>query len=161
MLKKTLIFIILLMLLSGWFYLSEGDLIQSKEGGFLLEGMEDYQLELKTDASRYSPGDPVAASFIFINSSDEGMELSFNTSQTHELELFKEDELLWSWSEGRAFLMVITEKYLDPGEYLHQVIVIPSQVTEDLSPGSYQLQVKITCQPEALTSERLEIEIAE
>lgn len=51
------------------------------------------------------------------NAGDRPVELTFPTSQRYDFEVESGGgERIWRWSDGRAFLQVVTEAVLEPGE---------------------------------------------
>ncbi|MFA1820390.1 BsuPI-related putative proteinase inhibitor [Virgibacillus oceani] len=73
--------------------------------------------------------------FTIKNESDEKKELSFTTSQRYEYELRDaENELVKRFSDGMAFMQVLEDIELPPGEELNYELALPS-----LDPGEYTL----------------------
>lgn len=73
--------------------------------------------------------------FTITNESDEEKELSFTTSQRYEYELRDQNnELVKRFSDGMAFMQVLEDIELPPGESLSYELKLP-----ELEPGSYTL----------------------
>jgi len=73
--------------------------------------------------------------FTIMNESDEEKELSFTTSQRYEYELRDEEkELVMRFSDDMAFMQVLEDIELPPGEELNYELKLPS-----LNPGEYTL----------------------
>lgn len=72
-----------------------------------------------SDSTLYTPGTPVTFTLRLINRGKTPVKLTFPTSQLYDIVLFNsEGKEVWRWSDGRAFLMVITERELPPGKEL-------------------------------------------
>jgi len=73
--------------------------------------------------------------FTITNENDEEKELSFTTSQRYEYELRdQDDELIKRFSDDMAFMQVLEDIPLPPGEELSYELKLPS-----LEPGKYTL----------------------
>lgn len=62
------------------------------------------------------PGDVVRFVFTVRNASSDAVDLEFPDSCRADFAVFDGDERRWRWSDGRAFMQVIGEETLDPGE---------------------------------------------
>jgi len=101
-------------------------------------------LHVKTDKKVYATGEPAAVSFVLLNTAEHDVNLTFNSGQTYDLELWREEKRVWRWSADKAFTLAIRERILAPGEFIHEVILISPQVTSNLAAGEYELKVLIT-----------------
>lgn len=61
-------------------------------------------------------GDTVRFTFAVRNAGSETVALEFPDSCHADFAVFDGDERRWRWSDGRAFMQVIGEATLDPGE---------------------------------------------
>ena len=89
------------------------DLIRSSEE------QQQLVLELKLPAEPVKLGEPVKMKLVLRNNGNEAVTLRFNTSQRYDFIVRSEDdEVIWQWSHGKAFLQVIGEKKIDPHDEL-------------------------------------------
>ena len=103
------------------------------------------RLEIKTDRQVYKAGDPVAVSFLLLNtSSTTPVSLTFNTGQTFDLALSQDGQAVWRWSADKFFTQAIQEKNLAPQEFIYEVLLLDPEITAPLAAGEYELEVRIT-----------------
>ncbi|MEF8874588.1 MAG: BsuPI-related putative proteinase inhibitor [Candidatus Thermoplasmatota archaeon] len=106
-------------------------------------------IELETDKNEYEVGEKIEAAITLVNKGDVEEEIFFNNSQRHDFVIKRENDEIWRWSKGRAFLMATGTVRLDPGE--------ERSYTEKLNPGDlpsgeYELVGIITGEPGFRTS---------
>jgi copper(I)-binding protein len=105
------------------------------------DGTGEEAAEISNDGMVYALN-PVSVSaedtvyeFTIMNESDEEKELSFTTSQRYEYELRDEEkELVTRFSDDMAFMQVLEDVELPPGEELNYELKLPT-----LGPGEYTL----------------------
>ncbi|GAB3056177.1 BsuPI-related putative proteinase inhibitor [Virgibacillus ainsalahensis] len=88
------------------------------------------------------------------NVSDDEVKLSFTTSQRYEYELSDEEGVIERFSDGRAFMQVLADITLAPGEALDYDMSLPS-----LEPGTYTLTVFLTAKDMAENQVTLEFTV--
>lgn len=94
---------------------------------------DEYQLVIDV-----SPGSPTSFRIILV--AKEEMTLSFNSSQRYDFEVTDSNgSLVWRWSEGRAFLQVLGEEILAPGETRRY-----DESWDPVSAGTYEVLGRIT-----------------
>lgn len=111
-------------------------LVSSKPGNL--------HLEIKTDRSVYTAGDPAAVSFLLLNTSTTAVVMTFNTGQVFDLVLSQNGQAVWSWSADKFFTQAIQKKSLAPGEFIYEVLLLAPEITAPLAAGEYELEVTIT-----------------
>jgi len=78
------------------------------------------QLLVTTDKFGYKPAEPVTINITLKNPSSTAVKWTFPSSQIYEITISGQGgRKVWTWSEGRMFLTVITELTLAPGEERH------------------------------------------
>jgi hypothetical protein len=102
------------------------------------------RLEIKTDRQVYTAGDPVAVSFLLLNTSTTPVRMTFNTGQTFDLVLSRDGQAVWRWSADKLFTQAIQEKNLAPQEFIYEVLLLDPEVTAPLAAGEYELEIRIT-----------------
>ncbi len=103
------------------------------------------RLEIKTDRQVYTAGDPVAVSFLLLNTSTTApVRLTFNTGQVFDLVLSRDGQAVWRWSANKLFTQAIQEKNLAPQEFIFEVLLLDPEITAPLAAGEYELEVRIT-----------------
>lgn len=79
-------------------------------------GMEE-ELVASLEVEVQGEGDRVRFVFHVTNTSDDPLELTFPTSQRHDLIVTTPSGAeVWRWSEGMAFLQAISHATLEPGD---------------------------------------------
>jgi len=114
--------------------------------------------DLATDAARYRPGQPVRLSLTLTNHSAGPVTLRFTTGQRYDFRILDAaDGPVWTWSDGRAFIMSLGSLTLRPEESLTYEEVF----TGDLAPGSYQALGWVTDPSAGLGPARADFEVSE
>jgi uncharacterized protein YndB with AHSA1/START domain len=75
------------------------------------------------------------------NISGEKLTLYFNSGQSYDLYLFRDNDEIWRWSEGKFFTMAIVSREIEPGEKLSYEVEIP---VSGLEVGQYILTGELT-----------------
>jgi hypothetical protein len=90
------------------------------------------------------PQGELIARIVFRNTHDEPLRLTFPTSQIFELQIHDASGYpVWRWSEGRAFLQMITRKEFT-GEH-HWVVTVPlAPEAKPFPPGQYVAEGYLT-----------------
>jgi hypothetical protein len=89
------------------------------------------------DRAAYEPGDPMTVVLRVTNATNHMRSLEFRTSQRYDFILLDEnDEEVYRWSTGQAFLQVLGEEVLEAGQQRawEEVLSAPTE------PGEYRLQ---------------------
>ncbi|MFZ7101704.1 MAG: peptidoglycan-binding protein [Peptococcaceae bacterium] len=90
----------------------EGD-----EVNYTWEEIEGFRYLLATNEQRYFRGQPVRITFRKRNITDESVTLSYSSSQLFDFYISNSNgREIWRWSEDAAFMPVVTEMVLAPGE---------------------------------------------
>ncbi|NLY88580.1 MAG: hypothetical protein GX085_03025 [Firmicutes bacterium] len=136
-------FLVLLLLVAG----ANACLLprRGKEPEGVLSQPANLCLEIRTDRRVYTAGDPVALSFLLLNTSPT-MEarLTFNTGQIFDLVLSQNGQAVWRWSADKLFTQAVQEKTLAPQEFIFKVLLLSPETTAPLAAGEYELEVMIT-----------------
>jgi len=117
---------------------------KGKEPERVLAKPGNLHLEIKTDRRVYTAGDPVAVSFLLLNTSTAPARLTFNTGQIFDLVLSHKGQAVWRWSADKFFTQAIQEKTLAPQEFIFEVLLLTPETTSRLAAGEYELEVEIT-----------------
>lgn len=91
----------------------------SEEAGlnYTWEEEEGFRYLLATNEKRYFRGQPVKITFRKRNITDQSVTLKYSSSQLFDFYISNENgREIWRWSEDQAFLPVIREMILTPGE---------------------------------------------
>ncbi|WP_165769014.1 BsuPI-related putative proteinase inhibitor [Virgibacillus profundi] len=95
--------------------------------------------------------------YIVKNEGADEVELSFNTSQRYEYELSsKEEGVIKRYSDGKAFMQVLKDIKLAPGEELSYDISLSS-----LNAGEYTLRVFLTARDMSKSEKTISFKIDE
>jgi hypothetical protein len=80
------------------------------------------------------------------NTSDKPVRLAFSSGQRYDLELKNErGDVVYRWSEGRAFTMELGEEIIGPGERRYEVIVrLADKAGKPLAQGKYTAEAWLT-----------------
>ena len=106
---------------------------------------KNLHLEIKTDRRAYTAGEPVAVSFLLLNTSSTAEAgLTFNTGQVFDLVLSQNGQAVWRWSADKFFTQAIQEERLAPQEFIFEVLLLAPEITAPLAAGEYELEVRIT-----------------
>lgn len=75
-----------------------------------------------TDKKSYASGDPIKMTFTVTNKTKEAVRLSFSNGQRYDFVLREETKpvakILWQWSRGKMFNMMLSSVSLEPGKSL-------------------------------------------
>jgi hypothetical protein len=126
------------------------DLIYARTGGVTVISQPELQFALSLDMSVYTanlmpPVDQnlsiprMTARLSLRNTTDQPVTLSFSSGQRYDLELRDErGNVVYRWSDGRAFTMVMGEENFGPGEKNYVVVVrLADKQGQPLAPGKY------------------------
>jgi hypothetical protein len=126
------------------------DLIYARTGGVTVISQPELQFSLTLDRSVYTanlmpPVDPkmsipqMTARLSLRNTTDQSVALSFPSGQRYDLELRDErGNVVYRWSDGRAFPMALGEERVGPGERNYVVVVrLEDKQAQPLAPGKY------------------------
>lgn len=80
-------------------------------------GLAGLTVYLTTDRHTYRPGDSVRMRMQVTNPTAEAQVLHFSSSQQYDFAVYNPDgEVLWKWSQDKAFAQMLTQRALAPGE---------------------------------------------
>ncbi len=102
----------------------------------------DLRLELTVGKSSYVSGEPVQARLVVRNAGGTPLRVEFASGQRFDLEVRRRGVLVWRWSHDRAFIQVIQEVTLRPGEALPPFSAAWGQTDlqgRRVEPGDYEL----------------------
>ncbi len=116
-------------------------------------------LGLETDKDFYRVGEPIAASLVVLNRSQEKSRLTFSSSQEFDIVLSRGGREIWRWSDDRAFLQVRKTKELGPLDFWQYPVAIPTSGHVYLTSGIYTLEGILKTRDEPLYSNKVQIEI--
>ncbi len=104
---------------------------------------EGLQLLVAADRASYAPGEPVRAVVRLQNLGEAPVTLAYPSAQRFELAVLDEDgREIGRWGADRAFLQVLGEETLPPGESLGWEAELPAPD----APGPFHLQARIPAQ---------------
>ena len=78
---------------------------------------DNIEYYIQTDKSVYKLGEKVEMLYRVTNVGKEPSGFSFKSSQWYDFNVKKLDEEIWKWSYDKAFLGILTNFLLNPGEY--------------------------------------------
>ena len=73
-------------------------------------------MELKTDQTSYSPGEPVRISLVVTNTTRQPVTYQFSSSQQYDFWALRDGREIWRWSRDKFFAQMLTSLTLKPGE---------------------------------------------
>ena len=77
------------------------------------------EISITTDKTDYGPGEPIVLRVEVTNGTDEPVVLEFSTGQRYDFVMDgAEGGTAWRWSADKAFIQVLGEEQLAPGESL-------------------------------------------
>lgn len=136
------------------------DLIYSRIGGVYVIGAPHLSVALSIDRPVYymnlmPPVDPGAsvptmtARLTLRNTTDHPIQLAFPSGQRYELEIRNEKgEVVYRWSDGKAFPLMFGEETFGPGERNYTILVrLADKDGKPLPPGNYVAAAWITTEP--------------
>lgn len=107
-----------------------------------LKGLEAVTCYLTTDRLSYQRGDTIAIQMKVENPNLEPVILRFTSGKTCDFAVADvEGNVIWHWSQGKAFTMALMRREFKPGE--EYTITEKWTVPSDLRPGLYQVQGEI------------------
>ncbi len=136
------------------------DLIYSRTGGVTVIAEPHLSFGLHIDRSLYDadfmpPVDPsrsvpvMTARIALTNATDQPVSLVWPSGQRYDLEIRNErGEVVWRWSDGKAFPAVFGEEKFGPGERNHTILVpLAGRDMKTLPPGRYTVTAWLTTEP--------------
>ncbi|NLK52579.1 MAG: hypothetical protein GX295_09075 [Syntrophomonadaceae bacterium] len=93
-----------------------------------------YLFREKKDFYLYAQDDQFT--LVVANQTEEPINCTFSSGMTHDFVLKQKNQEIWRWSADKAFIMMIFEKTLNPGECW----VYSSKLDQNVSPGEYTLE---------------------
>jgi len=98
------------------------------------ENHSAYLFREKKDFYLYAHDDQFT--LVVTNQSKDPINCTFSSGMTHDFVLKQNNQEIWRWSKDKAFLMMIFEKTLNPGECW----VYSSKLDQEVPPGDYTLE---------------------
>ncbi|MGQ9523671.1 MAG: BsuPI-related putative proteinase inhibitor [Armatimonadota bacterium] len=121
------------------------------------------RVDLTTDKSAYSLGEPVMVTLTISNLGGTPAELTFPTGQKYEFTASRAGREVWRWSAGRVFTQAVQRMSVRPGEEI-SFRERWNQTDSDgdrVPPGRYRISGWLTAEGrEEMTRSSAEIEIA-
>ena len=111
-------------------------------------------VSIATDKKTYAAGDPIKITLTVKNNTKLAESLRFSSGQRYDFKLYDaktgtaakpdESKLVWQWSRGHMFAMMIGSEKLDPGKTLvfsdkYEFKSAPGQTAKPLAAGKYTL----------------------
>jgi hypothetical protein len=93
---------------------------------------EDQEYHLYADGRTFT--------LVVSNQTDEPRSYQFSSSKTHDFIIRQGESVVWSQSEGRMYLTVISDRELGPG----QCWTFQDDLARELDPGDYTLEAWFT-----------------
>jgi hypothetical protein len=103
------------------------------------------RLLLRADRQVYGRGEPVTFTLTVSNPGPAPVSVTAPSSQLHDFALSRDGAEVWRWSEGKAFLTMITEWTLPPGG-MREFTVRWDQRNRDgrpVEPGTYVAEARL------------------
>jgi len=145
--KSALILCILTLLMQGCF----NDFITPKDD-------DDFAASLVTNKKYYKAGEQVSLTLFLQNTTGESKDLIFNNGQIYDFVVKKlsSEEVVWRWSNGRAFTEAIWTMILEPWERKTYNAIWDQRDNESgqVSPGTYRIEALISSEPEIFAVSR-------
>ena len=126
------------------------DLVYARTGGVTVISQPELQFSLSLDRTIYTanlmpPVDPdlsipkMTARLTLRNTTDKPITLQFASGQRYDLELRNEKgEVVYRWSDDKAFTMSLGQEVIGPGERDYVIIVpLRDKQAKPLAPGKY------------------------
>ncbi|MCC7174778.1 MAG: hypothetical protein IT159_06245 [Bryobacterales bacterium] len=138
------------------------DLIYMRSGGVTYVNEESVSFGLTLDRYVYRTPGEIIARLTVRNHRWEPLELRFPSSQAFDLVLRDEKgEVVYRWSEGKAFLDVLRTERHGYGERNHAVLVpLMDKAGRALAPGKYSAEAWLSVTPPQAYSASAAFEIA-
>ncbi len=124
----------------------------------------DVIVTFTVDRASYKQGEPVSLRLMARNDSAEAIDLQFLSSQQHDFVVKDGDgQVVWRWSNGRAFAQAIVERTLKPGEQLSSTASWNQRTNKKnlVEPGPYKIEAKFLASGHEKPIGPLVIEITE
>jgi len=104
----------------------------------------DILAKTRTNKRRYSLGEEVVMSVTVANKGLNPVELVFLSAQRYDFIVLKNGRVVWRWSDGRVFAMVLETLFLKSGE---EQTYNETWVPEDVTPGECEVIGIVTSRP--------------
>jgi intracellular proteinase inhibitor BsuPI len=102
------------------------------------------------DSARYAPGSTMGVRLTLRSTHPDPLTLTYPSGQTYDLKILDENgNSVYTWSAGRAFIMIFRQEKFGPGERSYGVTV----PLGELPPGRYRVQAYLTTNPQMFTGE--------
>ena len=110
---------------------------------------------LTVGKSTYLPGQPVQLTVTLANPTAQEATVELATSQVYDVLIFRGQQVIWRWSEGKAFLQVISRVTLRPGEARPYDVVWDQRDDQgrQVPAGDYTAQARIRTREPLLTNQ--------
>lgn len=100
--------------------------------------------ELALERVRYSPEDTVRVRYRLIYTGEDPATLTFPSGQRYDLQLDGSRGRVWTWSENKDFIQVVTTQTMAPGDTLEVREAFALADARATTSGSYQLRAITT-----------------
>ncbi|HHV62403.1 MAG TPA: LysM peptidoglycan-binding domain-containing protein [Firmicutes bacterium] len=96
---------------------------------------------LYTNKALYEVGEPVRIVLAKVNVTNQPITLEYRTGQRYDFLITRNDQEIWRWSHGKAFVMVMQTLTLNPGENqtFREVWTQVDNEGRPVRPGTYRL----------------------
>jgi hypothetical protein len=90
-------------------------------------------------------GEAVPISFVLTNTGEDTVRIPLNTGQKYEFEIWRDNRMVWRWSQGRFFTQALGSTELRPNEELTYRISWDQRNTEGtrVPAGTYQVRAYV------------------
>ena len=103
------------------------------------------QTKLGSDKGTYAPGETVHLVFTVTNTSPEAVRFATPSLQKYDFIAYKNETVIWRWSDGRMFGQAIGQIVLQPGESVtySESWALKTDPRDRAIPGTYKLVAKL------------------
>jgi hypothetical protein len=116
---------------------------------------------LASDKLVYKNTDTIVIALTVLNQNSATSKVTFTSGREYDFYLFKNDHLIWKWSQGMMFTMALSNLILEPQRPLTYVTTFNPKLSsgQTIEPGRYKLFGAFCTKDKEYLSEPVEIEI--
>jgi hypothetical protein len=101
----------------------------------------DLRLRLAVAKASFTAGEPVEARLAITNAASSPINITYYTGQQSDLLVRQRGALIWQWSHDKAFVQVVRESTMGPGERLFYSWMWDQRDLQgrQVEPGAYEI----------------------